>query len=244
MRTVLTVITLVLYFLITFPFSVLLFLLRKVNRKLSSRISQAFVRNGFRCVMWVAGMKRTVLGLENVPKDRPVLFAANHKSIIDAPLGYITLPVLTGFVSKKEIAKVPFLHLWMLNTNCLFLDRQDIKAGMKTILTCIDYIKDGYSIFIAPEGTRSHTEEPLPFKDGSLKPASKTGCPIIPVAITGTDDLFENNNKRIHKAHVIIEYGKPIDLASLSEEDRKHPGEYVRGVVMQMLEKQKTMLSK
>ena len=236
MRTVLTVIVISLYFIITLPVSLLMLLLRKWNRRLASRISQCFVRNGFKVVMFTAGMKRTVLGLENIPRDRAVLFASNHRSLMDSPLGYITLPVLTGFVSKKEIGKVPLLNLWMKNTNCLFLDREDIRAGLQVILTCIDYIKDGYSIFIAPEGTRSHTSELLPFKDGSLKPAQKTGCPIIPVAISGTDNLFENNGKRIKKAKVVIEYGKPIYLSELSEEDRKKPGAYVRSVVASMLE--------
>lgn len=235
MRTILAALAISIFFILSLPINLLLLLLRKKHRRLASRISQCIVRNAFRFVMFFAGMKRTVIGLENIPKDEPVLFAANHRSLMDAPLGYITLPVLTGFVSKIEISKVPFLNLWMKNVNCLFLDRSDVRAGMKVILSCIDYIKEGFSIFIAPEGTRSQTDELLPFKDGSLKPAQKTGCAIIPVAITGTDVLFENHKPWIHKANVIIEYGKPIYLKDLSAEDQKKPGAYVRQVVSDML---------
>lgn len=235
MRTLLAIFVIVLFFIIFFPVCLLLLLLRKFNRKLASRISQWIVRGAFKAAMWPGGMKRIVLGTENVPKDTPVLYAANHRSLLDAALGYIAVPNLTGFVAKKEIKKVPFLNLWMYNVNCLFLDRSDIKAGLKVILTCIDYIKEGYSIFIAPEGTRSHDKDPLPFKDGSLKPAQKTGCPIIPVAITGTDDLFENHKPWLRKTKVVIEFGKPIYLNELDPEMQKHPGAYVREKVMELL---------
>ena len=235
MRTIAAVFVISLFFILFFPICLLLLLLRKFNRKLASRISQCIVRGAFKASMWPGGMKYTVLGKENVPADTPVLYAANHRGILDAALGYIAVPNLTGFVAKKEIRKVPFLNLWMYNVNCLFLDRSDIKAGLKVILTCIDYIKEGYSIFIAPEGTRSHEKDPLPFKDGSLKPAQKTGCPIIPVAITGTDDLFENHKPWLKKTKVILEFGKPIYLNELDPEIQKHPGAYVREKVIEML---------
>ena len=235
MRTIAAVFVISLFFILFFPICLLLLLLRKFNRKLASRISQCIVRGAFKASMWPGGMKYTVLGKENVPADTPVLYAANHRGILDAALGYIAVPNLTGFVAKKEIRKVPFLNLWMYNVNCLFLDRSDIKAGLKVILTCIDYIKEGYSILIAPEGTRSHEKDPLPFKDGSLKPAQKTGCPIIPVAITGTDDLFENHKPWLKKTKVILEFGKPIYLNELDPEIQKHPGAYVREKVIEML---------
>ena len=235
MRTILAVLVISLFFILFFPVCLLLLLLRKWNRRLASRISQFLVRGAFKACMWPGGMRYTILGTENVPKDTPVLYAANHRGILDAAIGYIAVPNLTGFVAKKEIRKVPFLNLWMYNVNCLFLDRSDIKAGLKVILTCIDYIKDGYSIFIAPEGTRSHEKDPLPFKDGSLKPAQKTGCPIIPVAITGTDDLFENHKPWLRKTKVILEFGKPIYLNELDPEIQKHPGAYVREKVIELL---------
>ena len=235
MRTVLAVFVIVIFFILFFPICLLLLLLRKFNRRLASRISQFLVKGAFRAAMWPGGMKYTIIGKENVPTDTPVLYAANHRSLLDAAIGYIGVPNLTGFVSKKEVRKGPILNLWMYNVNCLFLDRSDIKAGLKVILTCIDYIKEGYSIFIAPEGTRSHDKDPLPFKDASLKPAQKTGCPIIPVAITGTDDLFENHKPWLKKTKCILEFGKPIYLADLDPELQKHPGAYVREKVMEML---------
>ena len=89
--------------------------------------------------------------------------------------------------------------------NCLFLDRENMKESLKVILQGIEYIKEGHSIFIMPEGTRNQGEGLLPFKEGSLKMAEKTGCAIIPVALSNTDAVFERQKPWVKKAHVIIQ---------------------------------------
>ena len=238
MRTILVFLALIIFFIVTFPAYLILLLVRRFNKRLSVKISQVIVAYGFRFVLFFAGTKRTVIGVENVPKDQAVLYVSNHRSFADIPLAYITLPTLTGFVAKKEIAKVPFFSWWMRNLNCLFLDREDLKAGLKTILEGIEYIKDGYSIFIAPEGTRSQGTEMLPFKEGSMKMAQKTGCLIIPVAITGSDDVFENHFPWVRRAKTVIEYGTPINIKELPPENQKFLGAYVRDVIAEMLAKQ------
>jgi len=235
MRTVLLFLFLGIFFIVSLPAYLILLLLRKKNRRLSSVISQKIVQFAFRFVTFPTGMKRVVLGLENVPKDTAVLYVSNHRSLADIPMAYITVPNLMGFVAKIETKKAPFLSWWMVLVNCLFLDRSDMRAGMKMMLDGIDSIKQGYSIFIAPEGTRNQGAELLPFKEGSLKMADKTGCPIIPVAISGTDDVFENSFPWIKKATCVIEYGKPVYPDQLSKEERKAMGAYCRDIVAEML---------
>ena len=110
---------------------------------------------------------------------------------------------------------------------CLFLDRSDPKQGLKTILTAIDYIKRGISICIFPEGTRNTGAELslLPFKDGAFKIATKTGCPIVPICMNNTAEIFENHFPKIRKTHVVIEYQKPIYPDRLDKETKRHIGE-------------------
>lgn len=235
MRTIFVFLFLALFFIVSFPVYLILLLLRKKNRRLSSVIAQKIIQFAFRFVTFPAGMKRVVLGLENVPKDTPVLYVSNHRSLADIPMAYITVPNLMGFVAKIETKKVPFLSWWMVLVNCLFLDRSDMRAGMKVILDGIDSIKQGYSIFIAPEGTRNQGAELLPFKEGSLKIADKTGCPVIPVAISGTDDIFENSAPWIKSATCVIEYGKPVYPDQLSKEERKTMGAHCRDIITEML---------
>ena len=195
----------------------------------------------FRIILKMAGVHITVKGIENIPKDRAVLYVGNHRSYFDILTGYVTVPTLVGFVAKKEMEKWPLLSNWMKNVHCLFLNRTDMKEGLKTILEGIAQVKSGISVWIFPEGTRNKNEDLmdlLPFKEGSLKIAEKSGCPVIPVAITGTDDVFERHTPWIRKSYVIIEYGEPIYLKELPPDKKKFPGAYTRDVISSMLRRQ------
>ena len=134
-----------------------------------------------------------MIGFENIP-DEPVLFIGNHRSFFDILLTYSRCPRLTGYVAKKEMEKIPLLSTWMRFVYCLFLDRKNPKEGLKTILQAIDYVKQGISICIFPEGTRNKGEElsMLPFKEGAFKIATKTGCAIVPISMNNTAAIFEN----------------------------------------------------
>ncbi len=200
--------------------------------------STSIVRFMFRLFLKVAGVKVTVKGLENIPTDRAVLYVGNHRSYFDILVGYTTTPGLVGFIAKKEMRKFPILNRWMDNVNCLFLDRQDIKAGLKTILEGIEYVKSGISMWIFPEGTRARGKDELdmlPFKEGSLKIAEKSGCPVIPVAMVRTADIFEKHTPRVVPTEVTVYYGKPIYIKELEPEQRKHAGAYTKEVIADML---------
>lgn len=125
----------------------------------------------------------------------------------------------------------------MKRLHCLFLDRKDPKEGLKTILQAIDDIKHGISICVFPEGTRNRGEElsMLPFRDGALKIATKTGCPIIPISMNNTAEIFENHFPKIKKTHVVIEYGKPIYPNELDKDTKRHIGDYVENVIRETI---------
>jgi len=198
----------------------------------------------FKLVMRITGSKVTVLGEENIPRDTAVLYIANHRSLFDTVLTYSRCPGLTGYVSKDSMAKVPLLSIWMKRLYCLFLNRTDIREGMKTILAGIEQMKNGISMCIFPEGTRNKEPDApmLPFKEGSFKMAEKSGCPIIPIALTNTADILENHFPRIKPANVILEYGKPIYIKELDKENRKFLGAYTQKIIQDMLDSQQNML--
>lgn len=186
----------------------------------------------------MAGVTVEVRGYENIPQDRPVLYVGNHRSYFDILVGYTTVPGLMGFVAKKEMEKIPLLSKWMLNVNCLFLDRNNIKEGLKTILAGIEKVRRGVSVWIFPEGTRNKNEQLsdlLPFKEGSLKIAEKSGCPVVPVAIKGTAEVFEKHIPLICPSHVVIEFGEPFIVKELDPENRKFVGAYTREKIAGML---------
>lgn len=216
---------LVLFLLVSYLVFPIEWLIGKINKKAKDYSSLRIVQWGFRVILWLGGVKITVKGKENIPEEA-ALFVGNHRSYFDILILYVQCERLTGFVAKDSIGKVPSLRVWMRYLYCLFLDRKDPRAGMKTILEAIEYVKQGVSICIFPEGTRNNGEElsMLPFKEGSFKIATKTGCPIVPVSINNSAEIFENHVPKLKKTHVILEYGKPIYPNELSKEELKTIG--------------------
>lgn len=242
MRSIIVALTLGLFLILTLPFYLIVTLIGFANKKACAGISQSVVNVAFKLVLFEAGAKKTILGLENIPKDTPVLYASNHRSYADIPLGYTTVAGTTGFIAKKEVKKFPILSWWMQNMTCLFLDRDDPRQGLKTILTAIENVKQGFSVFIMPEGTRNHEAEMLPFKDGSFKVAEKSECPIVPVAISNSDALYELHKPWVRSAKVVIHYGKPIETKDMSREDKKTLASRVQSAIAEMLEEDKKYL--
>ena len=237
MRTILVVFFLLIYFLIGIPVFLLIWIIGKFDMDKRSRFAQWCVRWGFRSILFLSGTKLEVKGLEKIEKDKTYLFVGDHRSYFDIVIAYSLLPCKTGFIAKKEMQKIPFLSWWMYFVNCLFLDRDNIKEGLKTILAAISKVKEGISIFIFPEGTRSLTGEMLPFHDGSFKIAQKSGCPIVPVAFVNTASIYEHHRPWIKAAKAVIEFGDPIVLTSLPTEDQKRPGVYFSGLIGEMCRK-------
>ena len=132
----------------------------------------------------------------------------------------------------------------MKRVHCLFLDRENVREGLKTILTAIDQIKHGISIFIFPEGTRNKGEELslLPFHAGSFKIAEKSGCPIVPVALNNTIDIFEGHLPRITKTHVVVEYCEPIYMKEMDKEERKKIDEHCQQIIQQTIQKNQALV--
>lgn len=237
MRTLYIILFLLLFSIVSIPLFLITYIIGKFNPHQKVKTSQTIVANALRLILFGCGIKKTVIGKDNVPKDEAVLYVSNHRSYFDILVAYTSVPTLTGFVAKKEMEHLPCISHWMRNLNCLFLDRDNPREGLKSILQGIQYIKNGYSIFISPEGTRNQEDEMLPFKEGSLKMAEKTGCKIIPVSLSNTDYLFERHFPWVKKGHVVIEFGTPILPKELSKEDQKFLGSYVQSIIKDTLEK-------
>ena len=151
-RIILVAIFLLLYSIISLILYPAIWLIGKFNKKAKDKSSLFIVKNSFKVVRFLSGTRTTVIGYDRIPKDEPVLFVGNHKSYFDIVISYSLMPGLTGFVAKKELKKVPVISWWMRNLYCLFLDRNDTREGLKTILEGIDYIKKEYqSLFSRKE---------------------------------------------------------------------------------------------
>lgn len=236
-RFILLVIILLGFLVSSIPLLIGEWLVGRKDERRQQEHSLGVVQAMFRLLIRITGSTVTVKGRERIPEGA-VLYAGNHRGYFDILVGYTSVPGLTGFVAKKEMLRYPILSNWMRNVNCLFLDRKDLKAGMKMILDGINKVKSGISIWIFPEGTRSSGEdimEMLPFKEGSLKIAEKSGCPVVPVAITGTAEIFEQHIPFMRPSHVTIEFGEPFYIKELTPEQRKRAGAYTQDKIIEML---------
>lgn len=236
-RTLLAAILVIFFFFVTIPILFIFWIIGKFNMKLHDTLSYGIMKGAFSIILFVCGAKVTVIDRDKVPTDTPVLYVGNHRSYFDIIVGYRYIVGPTGFIAKKEFKSVPVLAHWISCLHGLFLDRKDIKAGLKTILEAIDNVKNNnISYFIFPEGTRNQNDEMLPFKEGSLKIATKSGCPIVPFALAHTDDLLERHSPLIKSAKVTIKYGDPIYPDKLSKEEAKFLGAKIRDQIQEMID--------
>ena len=232
LRFIIVVIYLVLYLILSIPVLLAEWIIGKFNPGLKDRSSKAIVGWGFRCIVRLAGTELIVRGRERIPLDTAVLYVGNHRSYFDIVLTLSLFPRVTGYVAKKEMRTWPLLNLWMKNIHCLFLDRDNIKEGLKTILKGAEEAKNGISLCIFPEGTRNKVNDTfLPFHDGSFKIAERGGVPVVPMVIINSAGVFEDHLPKVKKAKVVIEFQEPVYIDKLEKDVKKSLGSYVSGII-------------
>lgn len=162
-----------------------------------------------------------ISGQEKIPQG-PVLFVSNHQSNFDIPLmmGCINKP--KSYIAKIELSNLPLVSQWMKIGKCVFIDRDDPRQSLKAINEGIEILKSGHSMVIFPEGTRSKGPEMQDFKKGSLRLATKSGVPIVPVSISGSYKMMEANKGKIKPADVYITIADPIYTDQLTKEEENN----------------------
>ena len=163
-----------------------------------------------------------VINPENLPEEGPCVYVSNHQSYADILVLLNVIKHQTGFIAKEELASIPVFSKWILRIGSLFILRGDARESLKTISEGVDMIKDGYSLVIFPEGTRSRGGQMGEFKPGSLKLATKAKALIVPVTIRGTYKVFEQTGVITKGQKVDFIVHEPIDTSKL---DRKEQSE-------------------
>ena len=205
MRIIPVALFVILFLIIGIPVLGIEWLIGKISKKTMDYSSLRIVQWAFKVIIRLAGIELTVIGEENVP-DEPVLFIGNHRSYFDIVITYARCRNLTGYIAKKEMLSIPLLRTWMKRLYCLFINRDDVKEALKTILAGIDHIKNGISMCIFPEGTRSRTGHMLPLLGGASLLALKSGCDVVPIYIEGSYKPFHR---------MIVHVGRPVEMADL-----------------------------
>ena len=233
MRSILVILLFLLFFICFLPVLLILYIVKHIRPGAEKNAVFHIIRAFMRLELMVSGTKLITEGTENIP-DEPVLFVGNHRSYYDVICSYAAMKRPVAYVGKKEIKMIPVMAQWMELMGCVFIDRHNIKSGLKSILEAIETVKNGTSVFIFPEGTRNRGENkdiPAEFKEGSLKIAQKSGCMIVPVAIKNTESCYEAHRPFVKAARVRVTFLRPFYEKDIPEEYRKKPAAYTRQLI-------------
>ena len=180
----------------------------------------------FRCaVPWakvilrVCGIRVNVHGRENVNPEAPRIYMCNHQSFFDIWTLLAFLPVDFKFILKQELMNIPLLGPAMKQAGYIGVERKDPRKAVKSIALAAKRIKDGASVLIFPEGTRSVDGRLQSFKRGGFNLAFKSGCDIVPVVINGSNRIATKGSLRINKGSYSLHIGGPISLSDYGKKD-------------------------
>jgi 1-acyl-sn-glycerol-3-phosphate acyltransferase len=226
-----------LYFSIYLSISSLSLIKVKLMQKKLPKDAQVYAfkraQNIARYVLKVTKTTMEVSGIDNIPKENCV-FISNHQAIFDgfALLAYINKPF--GFIAKIEIKKIPLINGWISSIGSIYINRQNPRESIKTIQEGVEKIKQGHSILIFPEGTRSLTSKMNSFKKGSMKLAINSKVAIVPITIDGTYNVLEVGKKVTgNKVKMVIH--KPIYVDTLNKEEIQNLAKNVQDIIEEEL---------
>ena len=170
-------------------------------------------------ILRVCGIRVTVSGLENVHAEIPRIYMCNHQSFFDIWTLLAFLPVDFKFILKQELMKIPLLGPAMTRAGYIGIERKDPREAVKSIALAAQRIKDGASVLIFPEGTRSVDGRLQSFKRGGFNLALKSGCDIVPMVINGSHRIATKGSLRINKGSFSFQIGEPISLSGRGKKD-------------------------
>lgn len=186
-------------------------------------------------ILFICGVKLDVKGIENISKDTPCIYMSNHQSYFDIFALLAGLPVDFKFIMKKELMKIPILGTAMKRAGYISLDREDSRKAIVSVNMAADRIRNGASVLIFPEGTRSEDGVVGEFKKGGFHLAMKAGCDIVPVAILKSRDIVPKGSLKVNSGTIYFNIGKAIPVKEYPKRDMALLMEKVRDSVIAMM---------
>ena len=184
-----------------------------------------------RSILAASRIKVTVTGMSNIDPASPYIYMPNHQSNFDIPVLLGHLRVQFRWLAKMELFKIPIFGRAMRKAGYISIDRNNRESAFKSLAVAANQIKNGVSVLIFPEGTRSRDGNIQSFKKGGFVVAIDAGVPIVPVVITGTRAIMPKGKFRGYKGQVRMDIQKPIPTSTYTRETKAALMESVRRVI-------------
>jgi 1-acyl-sn-glycerol-3-phosphate acyltransferase len=198
-----------------------------------------FGRVWARSLLWIAGVRVIIEGLEKIDLHRNYLFCSNHLSYMDTPVVLANIPVQFRFLAKKGLFQIPLMGTHLKQAGHIPVPLENPRAAVKTMTTAAAVMqKRSISMLIFPEGGRSEDGELQPFKEGGAFIAIKAGVPLLPIVLIGTREVLAMGSPVFHPfRRVTLRIGDPISTEGLTLSDRGRLTDAVREQIVAMLVK-------
>ena len=206
--------------LLTYPF----------DRK--GKVIHRYARLWGKVALWANRVKVKVEGMEHLKEEGPYIFMSNHQGSYDifALLGH--LPFQFKWLAKKELFSIPFFGWAMAVAGYISIDREGTRETVEAMNKAAERIRDGMSVVIFPEGSRSPDGTIQPFKKGGFTLAIKARVPIVPLALAGSREIMPKDRLTATSGEIRIRMGRPVETAPYSIKSRKDLMEKVSGMVL------------
>lgn len=184
----------------------------------SGRFAHWCARTWSRLILITTGVEVEVTGLDRLQRDRPYVFVANHQSIYDIPIIFWSLPYQIRIIAKESLGRFPFLGWHLRRTGHMLVDRR--RPDRTAIFgQASKLMKQGLSLIVFPEGTRSRDGHVAPFKGGSFFLALEGGLPVVPISIVGSRHVMLKGRLATYPGRVKLIVHEPIDTTGLAGAD-------------------------
>lgn len=190
-----------------------------------------------RGILFVSRIKVTVNGLANIDPSQSYIFMSNHQSNFDIPVLLAYLPVQFRWLAKAELFKIPIFGRAMRGAGYVKIDRFNQESAFESIREAARKMKNGVSVMIFPEGTRSRNGNIRPFKKGGFIMAVDSKVPIVPVILQGTWTIMDKSSLRINTGEVSLNIETPIATIGYTRDNKDDLIESVRAVICEGFEK-------
>jgi 1-acyl-sn-glycerol-3-phosphate acyltransferase len=189
-----------------------------------------------RSILWVSGVKVTVKGLEKLNPNQSYIYMANHQSNYDIPVLLGKLPVQFRWLAKAELFRIPVFGRAMQGCGYISIDRSNRKLAFESLARAAKTIRNGTSVMIFPEGTRSFDGRLKDFKKGGFVLSVDAGVPIVPVIIMGTWSIMPRTRFRIESSSVTIEIQEPIETKEYTRKTKDELIKKIRDIMIRQTE--------